>query len=89
MRDPAVRRRVVMMSWLGKRRSALIDEFTESYVRWREASDYVRTAYRRWSESPSQRSGLEFATYRVALDQEERAATIYSERAARLGAAPR
>jgi hypothetical protein len=37
------------MSWLLKRRSALADEFLESYVCWREASEDVRI-HSDWAE---------------------------------------
>jgi hypothetical protein len=73
------------MSWLTKSRSRLADEIFESYVRWREASARVHTAYRRWVDSTPQESGLEFATYCVALDWEEQAAMDYSELSARAG----
>jgi hypothetical protein len=71
---------------VGKRRSALADEFLESYVCWREASEDVRNAYRRWADCQPQERGLGFATYRAALEREERAASIHSEWAERLGA---
>jgi DNA-binding SARP family transcriptional activator len=66
------------MSWLTKRRSAFVDEFIESYVRWREACEDVGAAYRRWADSEPQQRNLAFATYRAALQREERAATIHS-----------
>jgi hypothetical protein len=77
------------MSWLGKRRSALADEFLESYVCWREACDDVRTAYRRWQACEPQQRGQGFATYRAALEREDYAASIHSASAERLGAVVR
>ena len=48
--------RGVRMSWPTKRRSALADEFFESYLCWREACEDVRGAYRRWADcGPQQR----------------------------------
>ena len=69
-----------------KRRAALADEFLESYVRWREACDDVRAAYRRWLECKPQQRGLGFMGYRAALDREEEAASIHFNVAERLGA---
>lgn len=74
------------MSWLTKRRSALADEFFESYLCWREACEDVRGAYRRWADCGPQQRGLGFAIYRAALEREELAAGIHSESAERLGA---
>jgi hypothetical protein len=65
------------MIWLSKRRSALADEFNESYMHWREACEDLRAAYDRWAECPLQQRGLRFATYRAALEREESAAGIY------------
>jgi hypothetical protein len=73
------------MSWLATQRPLLAGEVFESYLRWREASAGVHTAYGRWVESTPQQSDLEFATYRVALDFEEQAAMVYSELTARAG----
>jgi hypothetical protein len=66
-----------------RRRSALADELFSSYRSWREASENVRTAYRRWKDSAPHKRDLEFAIYRVALDMEELAAIVYSERSVR------
>ena len=72
-----------------KRRSALADEFLESYVRWREACEDVGAAYRRWMNSMPAQRGLGFAAYRAALDREERASRVHSEWAARVGSLAR
>jgi hypothetical protein len=77
------------VSWLLKRRSALADEFLESYVCWKEACEDVRTAYRRWTDCQPQERDLGFATYRAALEREELAASIHSDWAERLGALAR
>jgi acyl-CoA reductase-like NAD-dependent aldehyde dehydrogenase len=67
------------MRWLSKQRSALADEFEESYVDWREACEDVRAAYGRWAQCPPQQRGLRFATYRAALEREESAAGIHHD----------
>jgi hypothetical protein len=60
------------------------DEFFDSYLRWREASEDLRTAYELWGSSePSQRI-FRFEAYRAALDREERAARVHSHLAERL-----
>jgi hypothetical protein len=79
----------VPMNSLIRRRSALADEVVASHRSWREASENVRTAYRRWVDSAPHKRDLEFAIYRVALDMEERAAIIYSERSVRAEALAR
>jgi hypothetical protein len=77
------------MSWLSKQRSALGDEFVDSYVSWQEACEDVRSAYLRWSDCTPQQRGLGFATYRAALEREEYAATIHSHWAERVRAPAR
>ena len=74
------------MSLLTDDRSALFDEFLNSYVDWREASDDVWDTYRYWAGCDSEDRPLAFAAYRSALDWEEHAARIHSERARRLSA---
>jgi hypothetical protein len=76
------------MTWSLKRSSkrldAIVDEFLESYVSWREACEDVCAAYERWGTSkPTQRT-LAFGWYRAALDREEDAALVHSKFAARL-----
>jgi hypothetical protein len=62
------------------------DEFFDSYLRWREASEDLRTAYEQWGScEPSQRI-FRFEAYRAALEREERAARVHSHLAARLHA---
>jgi hypothetical protein len=77
------------MSWLSRHRSALADEFNDSYVDWREACEDVRAAYRRWMDCPRQQRGVRFATYRAALEREESAAGIHCDWAQRISALPR
>jgi hypothetical protein len=59
----------------------LADDFVESYVSWREASEAVRTAYERWRAGQRPDRGLAFSEYRAALDREEHAAVMFHERA--------
>lgn len=62
------------------------DEFFDSYLRWREASEDLRTAYEQWGScEPSQRI-FRFEAYRAALEREERAARVHSHLAERLHA---
>lgn len=72
-----------------RRRPGLSDELVASHRSWREASENVRTAYRCWVDSAPHMRELEFAIYRVALDMEELAASVYSERAVRAEALAR
>jgi len=62
----------------------LSDEFLESYVRWREACEDVRTAYTRWCECEPARRALAFKVYCAALDWEEHTADVHAERAQQL-----
>jgi hypothetical protein len=81
------------MSWLsdrlparssGKPSMTLADEFLESYVCWREACEDVRAAYDRWRRSESTERGLAFEVYNTALDREEIAAHVHSDRTQQL-----
>lgn len=63
---------------------SITDEFLESYVSWREASQVVRTAHEHWRKCEPHRRGLAFESYRAALDWEEHAARVYSDWTARL-----
>jgi hypothetical protein len=64
------------------------DEFFDSYLRWREACEDLRTAYDRWHTCEPPQRFLAFDGYRAALDREERAAHTHSDLAERLGASP-
>jgi hypothetical protein len=87
------------MIWLHKRNSArepaernpsatslesIVDEFLESYVRWREACEDVRAAYEGWGTCRPPQRLLGFNWYRAALDREEAAARLHSKRVDRL-----
>jgi hypothetical protein len=80
------------MSWSLRRSSkqldAMVDEFVESYVSWREACENVRAAYERWGTSTPPQRTLAFGWYREALDREERAARVHSRLAEQLGRRP-
>jgi hypothetical protein len=65
----------------------LVDAFLDSYVSWREACEEVLSAYERWGNSQLPQRTLAFTRYRSALDREEHAAQVYSDRAGRLRAA--
>jgi hypothetical protein len=71
------------------RRSEPADELFDSYLQWLQASEEVHQAYRHWANAEPQARGPEYAVYRSAVDREEAAASIYSARAAELGAIAR
>jgi hypothetical protein len=66
--------------------AALVDAFLESYVSWREACEDVSAAYTSWASGEAPRRDLAFESYRAALDWEELAAQVHSDRAARVRA---
>lgn len=68
---------------------ALVDEFVDSWVRWREASEDVGSAYLRWRECTAPQRGLAFASYHAALDREDHAARVHAFCTDRLRAANR
>jgi hypothetical protein len=74
------------MSLLADERTALFDEFLNSYVSWREACDDVWDTYRRWTECEPEERSFAFACYRAALDREDRAAHMHGDRAQQLSA---
>jgi hypothetical protein len=61
---------------------ALVDEFIESYVIWRESCEAVSAAYERWGRCEPAHRGAAFESYRAALDWEELAAQVHGARAA-------
>jgi hypothetical protein len=55
----------------------LVDDVMDGYVSWREANAAAATAYQAWKGAPAlERTGA-FYRYRMALDDEERAANEY------------
>ena len=72
------------MTWLLNHQRAFADDFLDSYVCWREACEDVRSAYQQWMNSKRRQRGLAFAAYRAALDREEYASRVYSERALKI-----
>src|SRR3981081_570171 len=61
-------------AWL---REQLIDEMLARYLDWRAEAEAVDAAYGVWSRAPQAEGALAFAAYGVAVDREERAATVY------------
>jgi hypothetical protein len=61
---------------------ALVDEFLESYVIWRESCEDVSAAYERWASCGTEDRGAAFERYHAALDWEELAAHVHASRAA-------
>jgi hypothetical protein len=66
---------------------SIVDELLDSYLRWREACEDVRAAYESWRTCDPQHRLLGFDWYRAALDREEEAACVHSNRVDRLRAA--
>ena len=56
---------------------SLVDGLIESWVRWREACEEVRSAYDRWGQDKPAQRPLAFASYRAALEREDQAARVY------------
>jgi hypothetical protein len=52
----------------------LVDDYLNSYVRWREECDAVRDAYALWRLAGNEDRAWAFALYDAALDYEEEAA---------------
>jgi hypothetical protein len=65
---------------------SITDEFLESYLRWREASEEVRTAHEHWRTCEPHRRRVAFECYRAALDWEDYAARIHCHWTERLRA---
>jgi hypothetical protein len=66
----------------------LVDEFLDSWVRWREACEDVRSADAHWGACKTAQRGLAFASYRAALDREDHAARVYAMWTERLLSTP-
>jgi len=54
-----------------------VDAFVDRYVEWREECQALDSAYDDWARSKRSERGIAFATYRAALDREEKAASDY------------
>jgi hypothetical protein len=65
---------------------AVLDEFLETYIHWREECERVQSAYERWARANSSDGASAFADYRAALDREESAARGHSESSERVRA---
>jgi hypothetical protein len=66
---------------------ALVEDYVDSWVWWREACEDVRSAYERWGSCDESERGHAFASYRAALDREDQAALVHSVWTDRLSAA--
>ena len=70
------------------RRRRDIDVAIAAYSAWRRESAAVRDAYRSWMRAARADASFAFATYRLALDREERAARAYARRLSRAQGRP-
>jgi hypothetical protein len=64
----------------------VVDEFLETYIRWQEERERVRSACARWTNADASDRASAFAVYRAALDQEESAALWHWESSQRVRA---
>lgn len=55
----------------------LIDDAFDAYLEWRDESDEVWHAYKRWNGAPAREARRKFWAYRAALEREEHAARVY------------
>jgi hypothetical protein len=60
-------------------RESVLDEMIDCYVDWRQESEQVESAYRRWAIAPSPHTSRAFAAYAAALDREELASISYAQ----------
>lgn len=60
---------------------ALVDQFLESYVIWRESCEAVSSAYERWARCEPEHRRAAFESYHAALNWEELAAQAHAARA--------
>jgi hypothetical protein len=51
--------------------------FVDRYMEWRDECEALDSAYGDWTRSKRSERGTAFATYRAALDREEKAASDY------------
>ena len=65
-------------------RRRLVDDLVDAYVAWREECRAVEDPYRGWASAPAADSTFAFAAYRMALDREELASSVYADLAARV-----
>lgn len=55
-----------------------VHDAASGYLAWRTSCAHVSHAYRRWRAAPVEESAFAHAAYLRALDDEERAAEVYS-----------
>jgi len=60
------------------RRRAQLDAVVAAYVAWQRECAAVRAAYGTWKRAAKADASAAFASYRLALDREERAARDYA-----------
>ena len=60
-------------------RDYVIDDAMDAYVEWREESEQVEAAYRRWATAEPNDAALAFAAYVAALDREDRASICFEQ----------
>jgi len=65
-------------------RDLCIEDFIERYAEWREDCHALASAYREWARSKGSARRPACATYRAALDREEKAASLFRLAAASL-----
>ena len=61
-------------------RAELLDEASDRYLDWRAQCLEVWKAYERWANCPPADRKLAFEAYKAALDLEEHASHVYSDR---------
>jgi hypothetical protein len=61
-------------------RRELIDHLMDAYIDWREECITLGDAYERWLTVAVAERSLAFAAYRAALDREQQASSVYTDR---------
>lgn len=64
-------------------RSQAIDDLVEAYLDWRQESAGLVRAYDGWASGEIDDTGMAFAAYQAALDREQQASAVYSDRVTR------
>jgi hypothetical protein len=63
---------------------ALVDDFMDAYLSWRQECEALRVAYRRWSTASTTDRAAEFARFSEKLEREERACEVLAGRTSRV-----
>jgi hypothetical protein len=69
-------------------KAQLVDELMDRYLDWREQCLMLWKAYERWANCPLADRRLAFEAYKAALDLEEHASRVYSDRVKWLSPGP-